>query len=81
MPKQEAPFNRVMSVDIQIQKVLPPLKMQLSSYMLELLRNSDGTRTLRDLMADIPHEVQIEELAPALYFFFHASILNLFPPE
>ena len=81
LPKQEAPFNRVMSVDIQIQKVLPPLKMQLSSYMLELLRNSDGTRTLRDLMADIPHEVQVAELAPALYFFFHASILNLFPPE
>ena len=81
LPKQTAPFHRTMSVDIQIQKVLPPLKMNLSAYMLELLRNSDGTRALRDIMADIPHEVSIEELAPALHFFFHASIFNLFPPQ
>ena len=55
--------------------------MNLSAYMLELLRNSDGTRELRDIMAEIPHEVSIGELAPALHFFFHASIFNLFPPN
>lgn len=81
LPVQQAPFNRVVGVQIQIQRVLPTLDLQLSSYVLELLRTSDGNSSLSELMKAIPYEAILEDLVPALYFFYHTSILNLFPPE
>jgi hypothetical protein len=80
IPTQAGPFNRIFSVDLEIQRVLPKLSLQLSGYMLELLRTSDGLTPLRDLMVRIPHEATVEELLPALWFFHHACILHLEPP-
>ena len=69
-----------MSADISLKDVLPSINMQMSAYLLELLRRADGTISLAEFMRSIPHEVRIEELVPALYFFFHSTILNLLPP-
>lgn len=80
IPAQAEPFNRIFSVDLEIQRVLPKLSLQLSGYMLELLRTSDGLTPLRDLMARIPHEATLEEILPALWFFHHACIVHLEPP-
>jgi hypothetical protein len=81
IPPQSAPFNRVFSVDLEIQRVLSKLSLQLSGYMLELLRNSDGATSLRDLMDRIPHEATLEDLLPALWFFHQSCIATLQPPE
>jgi hypothetical protein len=81
LPEQVAPFNKTMSVDISLKNVLPSINMQMSAYLLELLRRADGTISLAEFMRSIPHEVKIEELVPALYFFFHSTILNLLPPQ
>jgi hypothetical protein len=80
IPPQSAPFNRVFSVDLEIQRVLPKFSLQLSAYMLELLRLSDGATSLRDLMDRIPHEATVEDLLPALWFFHQSCIATLQPP-
>lgn len=80
LPEQCAPYNRTMSADISLKNVLPSMNMQMSAYLLELLRRADGAISLSEFMRSIPHEVKIEELVPALYFFFHSTILNLLPP-
>lgn len=80
IPAQSEPFNRIFSVDLEIQRVLPKISLRLSGYMLEVLRTSDGLTPLRDLMSRIPHKATLEELLPALWFFHHACILHLEPP-
>jgi len=80
IPHQSEPYNRIFSVDLEIQRILPKLSLQLSAYMLELLRTSDGAAPLCDLLARIPHPAKIEELRPALWFFHHSCILRFLPP-
>jgi hypothetical protein len=79
IPAQSEPFNRLFSVDLEMQRILPKLTLQLSGYMLELLRTADGSTALRDLIARIPHPATIQELLSALWFFHHACILRLLP--
>ena len=81
IPAQQAPFNRNFSVDFEIHRVLPKVSLQLSAYMLELLRCSDGEMSLRDIMARIPHEASLEDFTSALWFFHHSCILHLLPPR
>ena len=81
IPQQSEPYHRIFSVDLEIQRILPKLSLQLSGYMLELLRISDGTTPLRDLLARIPHPANIEELRSALWFFHHSCILRFLPPK
>lgn len=71
------PFTDAASVDVEIDNILPPQNFTLSRYLLEVLRRSDGTRNLGDLMAEIPHETEIGELVPALHFLHYAFILEL----
>jgi len=80
IPPQQTPFTRSLSVELQIQRVLPPLQMQMSGYLLELLRLSGGKLSLAEIMALIPHPTSVEEILPALWFFHHACILHLQPP-
>jgi hypothetical protein len=80
IPLQNPPFNRVFSVDLEIQRVLPKMSLQLSAFMLELLRSSDGKKTLSEIISSIPHQASVDELRPALWFFHQACILNLRPP-
>ena len=81
IPVQQAPFNRNFSVDFEIHRVLPKVSLQLSAYMLELLRCSDGETSLRDIMARIPHEASLEDFTSALWFFHHSCIFHLLPPR
>lgn len=81
IPPQEAPFDRALVVDVSIHGVLSKIQMNISSYVLELLRNSDGQSSLQQLMLEIPSQAPLKELVPALFFFFHSTILNLLPPK
>jgi len=80
IPPQKEGFNRAMSVEIQIQTVLPPIKMNMSSFMLEFLRSSDGNASIDAILERIPHKVSLSEILPALYYFHHACIFSLQPP-
>ena len=48
--------------------------------MVEIVRRSDGSKHLAELMAEVPHETDIAELMPALHFLHHAFILELQAP-
>ncbi|NBS53678.1 MAG: hypothetical protein EBS96_13910 [Spartobacteria bacterium] len=80
IPEQKEAFNRLMSVEIQIQTVLPPLKINMSGFMLEFLRLCDGALSIHSILEQIPHETSISEILPALYFFHHSCIFTLQPP-
>jgi hypothetical protein len=56
------------------------MSLQLSAFMLELLRSSDGKKTLSEIISSIPHQASVDELRPALWFFHQACIINLRPP-
>ena len=71
------PLTDAASVEVEIDGVLAPQNFTLSRYMLEVLRRSNGRHSIGDLMAAIPHETEIGELAPALHFLHHAFILEL----
>ena len=81
IPIQSEPFNRLFSVDLEMQRILPKLTLQLSAYMLELLRTADGATPLRNMISRIPHPATIQELLSALWFFHHGCILRLLPPR
>jgi SAM-dependent methyltransferase len=80
LPEMTEPWNGLASVEVEIHGVLDPQSFTLSHYLLELIRRSDGTKTLGDLMAEIPHETDIAGLVPALHFLHHAFILELQQP-
>jgi SAM-dependent methyltransferase len=74
------PYTDAASVDVEIDAVLPSQNFQLSRYLLEILRRSDGQSSLADLMGQIPHQTTPAELVPGLHFLHHAFILELLPP-
>lgn len=81
IPLQIAPYHQRFSVEIHIQGVLPPISLQLSSYMLELLRLSDGSASLGELLSAIPHPANPEDIKHALYFLHCTAILPLLSPN
>jgi len=76
----EPPYTDAAAVDVEIHGVLPAQNFQLSRYVLEILRRSDGKTPLAALMAQIPHTTTPTEILPALHFLHHAFILELLPP-
>jgi len=76
----QPPYTDTAAVDVEIHGVLPPQNFQLSRYVLEILRRSDGQTPLAALMAQIPHQTTPTEILPALHFLHHAFILELLPP-
>jgi hypothetical protein len=77
----EAPFTRPMNVEIDIPGVMPPLRMGMSSYMLEILRNASGVEDLATIASAIPHEADLADLASGFHFFHHACVCALQPPD
>lgn len=75
------PYTDSAAVEVEIDSVLSPQNFQLSRYLLEILRRSDGKSSLADLMAQIPHQTTPAELVPGLHFLHHAFILELLPPS
>ena len=80
IPEQKEAFSRLMNVEIQIQTVLPPLKINMSGFMLEFLRLCDGSLSIHSILEKIPHKTSITEILQALYFFHHSCIFSLQPP-
>lgn len=71
------PLTDAASVEVDIDGVLSPQNFTLTRYMLEVLRRSNGQRTIGEIMAEIPHTTEINQLLPAFHFLHHAFILEL----
>ena len=81
VPVMEAPFSKFMELGINIPGILDLQQFQITAYLLEFLRLSDGKTPVRQILEAIPHPAKIEEIAQALFFFHHTSILRIFPPK
>lgn len=80
LPPLKPPWDGMASVEVEIHGVLEPQSFNLSCYLLEILRRSDGKTSLGELMAGIPHETDAATLVPGLHFLHRAFILELQAP-
>lgn len=80
LPEMQEPWNGLAGIEVEIHGVLAPQNFTLSHYLVELIRRSDGTKNLAELMAEIPHETEVSELVGALHFLHHSFILELQTP-
>lgn len=80
LPEMQEPWNGLAGIEVEIHGVLSPQNFTLSRYLVELIRRSDGSKSLAELMAGIPHEIDIAELVGALHFLHHSFILELQEP-
>ena len=81
VPAMEPPFSKFMQLGINIPNLLDIPELQVTAFLLEFLRNSDGSTPVRQILEAIPHPATTEEIAQALFFFHHTNILRLLPPE
>lgn len=77
----QAPWNGLAGIEVEIRGVLAPQKFTLSNYLVEVIRRSDGTKSIADLMSEIPHETDLTDLVGALHFLHHTFILELQAPS
>ncbi|MBJ7390164.1 MAG: methyltransferase [Chthoniobacterales bacterium] len=76
----EPPWDGMAAVEVEIQGILEPQNFTLSRYLLEILRRSDGEKSLGELMQGIAHEADPATLVPGLHFLHNAFILELQEP-
>ena len=81
LPPLEPPWDGAAGVEVEIHGILEPQNFTLSRYLLEILRRSDGNKTLGELMAGIPHETDAATIVPGLHFLHRAFILELLAPS
>ncbi|CAI9084966.1 class I SAM-dependent methyltransferase [Candidatus Methylacidiphilum fumarolicum] len=74
------PYNQVLEVTFDIPGLYRQLPLKLSSYLIEFLRRSDGSRPVSQIVAEIGVDVKPGELFPALARFYFSSLLNFLPP-
>ncbi|MBJ7326706.1 MAG: class I SAM-dependent methyltransferase [Chthoniobacterales bacterium] len=74
------PWNGLAGIEVEITGVLAPQNFTLSHYLVELIRRSDGQKTLSQITAEIPHEISAADLVGALHFLHHSFILELQEP-
>lgn len=80
LPEMQEPWNGLAGIEVEIHGVLAPQNFTLSHYLVELIRRSDGTKNLAELMAEIPHEAEVSAFTGALHFLHHSFILELQTP-
>lgn len=80
LQEMHEPWNGLAGIEVEIQGVLAPQNFTLSHYLIELIRRSDGRKTLAELTSEIPHEVAAADLVGALHFLHHSFILELQEP-
>lgn len=80
LPEMQEPWNGLAGIEVEIHGVLAPQNFTLSHYLVELIRRSDGTKNLAELMAEIPHEAEVATFIGALHFLHHSFILELQAP-
>jgi hypothetical protein len=80
VPVMEPPLSKFMELTIDIPGILEPQKLQITAFLLEFLRLSDGQTPVRRILDAIPHPAKTEEVLGALFFFHHTCILRLLPP-
>jgi SAM-dependent methyltransferase len=76
----EPPWDGMAAVEVEIQGILEPQNFTLSRYLLEILRRSDGKKSLGEIMQGIDHEADTAILVPGLHFLHNAFILELQAP-
>ena len=81
VPAMEPPLSNFIEIGIDIPGILALQKFQITAYLLEFLRVSDGKTPVSQIMASLPHPAKIEEIIQALYFFHHTCIIRLLPPD
>ncbi|QSR86372.1 class I SAM-dependent methyltransferase [Candidatus Methylacidiphilum infernorum] len=80
IPAVQPPYNQVLDVTFDIPGLYRQLPLKLSSYLIEFLRRSDGSRSVSQLVAEIGVDIKVEELFTALARFYFTSLLNFLPP-
>lgn len=80
LQEMREPWNGLAGIEVEITGVLAPQNFTLSHYLVELIRRSDGQKTLSQITSEIPHEISAADLVGALHFLHHSFILELQEP-
>ena len=80
LQEMQEPWNGLAGIEVEITGVLAPQNFTLSHYLVELIRRSDGRKTLSQITSEIPHEISAADLVGALHFLHHSFILELQEP-
>lgn len=80
VPVMAAPYTNGVELGIDIPGILEPQKLQITAFLLEFLRLSDGETSIGGILDAIPYEAKVEDVVNALFFFHHTSIARLLPP-
>jgi hypothetical protein len=56
------------------------IELQIPEWEVEMLRKSDGVRSLRDILGEIPKPIPASQLREQLYLLYLLVVINLLPP-
>jgi hypothetical protein len=79
-PRRRGSWNTLRRLKLKSPSSNTLMELYSPEWELEILRRSDGKRSLRGILARIPHEVPPASLSERVYQFYHAMLINLLPP-
>lgn len=81
IPEQSKPFNRRIEITIDIPGIYQQLKMNLTTYLLEFIRRSDGETSIEEIMAEIDFKTDEDELVMLICRMYLMGLLQMCQPK
>jgi len=80
LPRNRGTRSGLRTVKIKSPAMGTLLEWQMPGWELEILRKSDGKKSLRDILGPRACAAPIEGFCPQLYLLYQLAVLNLLPP-
>lgn len=81
IPPQRKPLNRTSEIKLDIPGLYSGLKLNLTAYLLEFIRSSNGKNSVRQIMDQIDYDVGDDETARLLCRLHMMGVINLCQPR
>ena len=80
-PRRKGSWNRLRSLKLKSPSTNTLMVLCSPEWEVEILRQSDGKRSLRQILGRIRTSVPSESLCERVYQFYQAMLINLLPPR
>jgi hypothetical protein len=80
LPRRSSEWKGIREFVLKSVPVNTRLEWRMAEWEMEILRQSDGSRPLGEILRRIPARVDRGELRRQLYVLFQLMVINLLPP-
>ncbi len=78
-PRGRARWNELRNVRLESRATMTGVTLSVPQWEVEILKNCDGTRSLRDLLRPVRSTIPARTVSEAMYVLYQLTAINLLP--